>query len=359
MEQPARRNSRPIEREIQSHSTGDQSRQRFKRPRKAITRSDDTLAISTSQEHHAQALFVSHDQATLLRRVEDESLQIQVTPDGILVRGDSIEAVQRFEQHLKLIAGSSSNGERAQAVFYLKHAKVNDANRLLQQVLVEESASDDSLVSMSMSSNMSAVGGHWSFSDATVIPDERLNRIFAFGSRNDLERIESHLEIIDREDSIAELKTHGMPRAVILQHARAEAVERVIRDAYAGRIAANASERADTARASQQDRSTDNNARSEREQDPPSKPQETPPASDETKMTLAVDSEANAIVITAPNQLAEQVESLAQRIDRESVKTVKVVSVKGFNSGLVHQALQQVFGDRIRSGGSGSASSRR
>lgn len=342
--------SQPVEREIRSAPTKNDPSQSRRDPVPTMTQLDDVFGERQPHGLHNQTVLTSLTEPTSRSGREDDSIQIQVTPSGILIRGDSKDAVQRTEQHLKLIASAADGPKRSQAVFYLKHAKVIDANRLLQQVLAEESSWDDSLSTLSTNVGVSEIGGSWSFNSATVVPDSRLNRIFAFGRRDDLDRIESHLEIIDREDSITELKTHGTPRVVILQHARAEDVAAVIRDAYSGRIASSAKERAAAANAAKPDRSSDNNAKENASDDRKPKPQRKTTSSDETEMTLALDSASNAIVITAPNQLAQQVEALAKRIDRESEKTVKVLPLKGIQDGLVQQTLQQMFGDRIHSG---------
>ena len=72
---------------------------------------------------------------------------------------------------------------------------------------------------------------------------------------------------------------------------------------------------------------------------------------DEDKMTLAVDAQSNAIVVTAPSQLADEVQALAEGIDRESQQTVQVIPINGVQAIRIQESLKNLFGDRVHTGG--------
>ncbi|MEO2015522.1 MAG: secretin N-terminal domain-containing protein [Fuerstiella sp.] len=175
-------------------------------------------------------------------------IRVPLTPRGILIHSDDPDALKRFEEHLKLISGSNEESDRQLAVFYLKYAEIDDANALLRQLLSEDSLSASGspagLARLSLPQSMMDVTGGldnlWIYDSATVIPDKRLNRFFVYGSEANLTTIEDHLRVIDRENSIAQLNTHGTPRMITLYHARAEAVATIIRDTYTGRIVSTA-----------------------------------------------------------------------------------------------------------------------
>ena len=245
-------------------------------------------------------------------------------------------------------------------MFYLKHATVDEANTLLRQLLVQELAVGHSgltLARLSLPQDVIDVAGSidnlWNYETATVIPDERLNRFFVYGTQEDLAVIEQHLQVIDRENSIAQMNVHGTPRMIRLYHAKAEAVAEVIRDAYSGRIAATAKERsavaAEAARNRNQQRPADQEQRPAEAGD-----QRAPPApassGDEAKMTLAVDAQSNSLVVTAPSQLADEVENLAKALDDEGRQTVQVLSLNGARATRIQQSLERMFGDQIQMG---------
>jgi type II secretory pathway component GspD/PulD (secretin) len=287
----------------------------------------------------------------------------QVTPHGILIQSDNAEALNRFEQHLRLIAGPEGPGELRLAIFYLKHSAADEADRLLRRLLDAESASSasyptvlsnrgllGSLTNVGMSPE--GLGGAWSFATATIIADKRLNRMFVYGQEGDLAKVEHYLELVDRESSIADVRTHGTPRVIQLAHARAEKVAAVIRDAYAGRIGATAEERQQAAQQIQRQQQNPQDRRAD--QAPPQAP---PPVdtSEAPKMTLAINAAGNSLIVTAPSQLADEVERLALHLDRQAAQVVRVVALKGTDTVYLRDALSSLFGDRIQTSPSRAA----
>ena len=292
-------------------------------------------------------------------------ISVQQTPHGILVHSDDPEALKRFEAHVQMIAGPTSQMTRNLTIFYLKHSIVGDVNQLLQQLLDEEqfSASLSRLPGSSivaggrMQTVTDPLGldqdlGMWNAGTATVIPDKRLNRLFVYGSAQDLAVIEQHLKVIDREDSIAQIQTNGTPHVIRLNHARADDVATIIRDAYVGRIAATDKERqqiAAAARAQRQQRSS-----AERNQDSGLRNEQDAAVasidtSSQAKMTLAIDTQSNSLIVTAPKQLAAEVEELAHKLDEEGAQSVRVVSVRKTDTIDVHETLRNLFEAQIRS----------
>jgi type II secretory pathway component GspD/PulD (secretin) len=189
--------------------------------------------------------------------------------------------------------------------------------------------------------------GAWSFGAAAIIPDKRLNRMFVYGAERDLAKVQRHLEVIDRENSIADVQTHGTPRVIELRHANAEQVAAVIRDVYAGRIGATAEERRQTA---QQLLRQQANPQGRGEQVPPQPilPVVAADSSESARMTLAVDARANSLIVTAPSQLADEVQRLAMRIDEQSVQAVRVIGLKRTGAASVRDTLGKLLGDRVQ-----------
>ena len=292
-------------------------------------------------------------------------IRVQLTPSGILIHSDNADALKRFEKHLGLITGSNQGSDRKLAVFYLKHEKIKDANALLRELLADEARLPAGLGRLSLPQDVIDATGNldqsWRYDTATVIPDIRLNRFFVYGLQSDLAAIEEHLKVIDRESSIAPLKMHGTPRIVPLYHAKAEAVATVIRDTYSGRIASSAKERsAATSKKNQNQQrpSSVNQKESDIKSDGPLLSSNVAAKGDEDKMTLAVDIQSNSIVVTAPSQLADEVETLARAIDKDGQKTVQFVPLNDDQALRIQNSLNNLFGDRVRTGAVQSKSSK-
>lgn len=220
-------------------------------------------------------------------------------------------------------ANSAATSSRL-AVFYLEHTTATDADGLLRRLLAAESLSPWEKVAAKppgdsvRSSAADSFSAPWSFRSATIITDSRLNRIFAYGTAADLAQIEGHLRVVDRESSIAEVRVHGSPRIIRLLHADATEIAAVIRDAYSGRIAATAGERREAALMAQRPPSGG----------PPRDPAAAAAAllatpgdsSNQPRMTLATDTANNSLIVTAPVQLADEVERLAMTLDNQMQK---------------------------------------
>ena len=79
--------------------------------------------------------------------------------------------------------------------------------------------------------------------------------------------------------------------------------------------------------------------------------------SEESKMTIAVDTRSNALIVTAPDQLYQEVKDLVTQIDQSGMaqaEEVHVVSIKNANPEAVQKALAAIMGQTRSS----SASSR-
>jgi len=345
---------RPLEREIDSN--------RLDNPLKERSSGDLTLQETPSWLHVSNDAHEGGDRsADSVDTPHDTSgIRVQITPQGMLIRSDDPDALQRFAEHMQLITGAAKTAsDRRLQVFYLKHAKVDDANSLLRYLLSEDSFSGmgnpTRLSRLSLPQSMKDVPGGlddlWNYDSAAVIPDTRLNRFFVYGTDADLAKIEDHLQVIDRENSIARLNTHGTPRMIPLFHTDAEAVATLIRDTYSGRIASTAKERTATAAAARNSNPSQRNSGNQQTVGEPENGSATKNAAasgDEGKMTLAVDLQSNSIVVTAPSQLADEVEKLAQAIDKEGRQSVHVIPIKNMDRLQMQESLKALFGTPIR-----------
>ena len=313
----------------------------------------------------ARVNSVSTQRLTSTSKADSPVIRCQVTPQGLLLQSDDPEALDRFEQHLRSIAGPLDSVPSPPVVFYLQYTKADDALRLLADLLDGgETAMEGqagSLVNGYMSSSGSTFGSFVTSRDGlmtltaglslTVVADTRLNRLIAQGSMSEIQQIEAYLKIIDKDSSLADVKTYGQSHVIELFNTKAIAVAEVIRQAYAGRIVASkaggqpgqpgqqgAQQRPDT-------READSKGKK------PAAPKPAAPRNLEPQMTVAVHEPSNSLVVTAPEQLFQEVERLAKAIDNRGEQTVEVVAPA--NGAIFETLLQQVMLD-----GAGTSSRR-
>lgn len=285
------------------------------------------------------------------------AIRCQVTPRGLLMQSDDARALDRFEQHLRTIAGPLDSMPSPPIVFYLQYTRADDALRLLAELLDGgDSAMEGqigSLVNGYVSSTDSLLGSFVMSQDGmltmtagsmTVVADTRLNRLIAQGSTTDIEQIENYLQIIDKDNSIASVQTYGTSRVIELVNTKAAEVAAVIRDAYAGRVsgASDAQGQGQPGQqGGQQDSREAQKVDEKSKKQAPKKPSAAAARSMEPKMTVAVHEPSNSLVITAPEQLFKEVEQLARSIDFRGEQTVEVVTP--VNGAVFETLLQQVM----------------
>lgn len=186
----------------------------------------------------------------------EPAIRCQVTPRGLLLQSDDSNAVDRFEEHLRTIAGPADSIPSPPIVFYLKYTKAADAIRMLAELLDGGEAANEAeagtLVNGYVSSSLSDsfLGSFVTASDGTitmtsgsvtVVADPRLNRLITQGSAADIEQIEEYLLIIDKDNSITLVETYGTSHVIELVNTKASEVASALRDAFAGRVAAGSS----------------------------------------------------------------------------------------------------------------------
>lgn len=287
---------------------------------------------------------------------------IQMTPQGILIQSEDLEALNRFEEIFRTIAGPQDGPfGRQLAVFYLKYAMAEDANRLLAELMggkTSTSGSGGGLLNQVTSNvlgggllGLMAGGGGSSNSGATVVsigsttivPDPRLNRLIVQGTAADIANIEAHLRVIDKQGSITDVETRGIPHIVQLQYTTADEAARVIRDAYASRIEGNQQRNQNPQ--VELFRALANRGNQQQNQ------------SQEPKMTLAVDARSNSLVITAPEPLFREVAALIRILDQQGAQpteTYQVKTLKNTNGAVVSRMIGNLFaGQVITSGNNG------
>jgi hypothetical protein len=293
------------------------------------------------------------------------AIRCQVTTRGLLIQSDDVSALDKFEEHLRTIAGPVDTLPSPPVVYYLKYTKADAALRMLAELLDGGDAAKEgeagTLVNgyVSASSMSSFLGSFVTSRDGTttmtsgsitVVADPRLNRLIAQGTKSDIKLIESYLKILDKDNSIIEIETSGSTRVIELVNTRASEVADVIRQAFADRILVNSSANPQTAAgkgdpaAAQREAAAKAAAAKTASKDKkgaekaPAKSGKGAVVDTEPKMTLAVHDPSNSLIVTAPDALFDKVEKLARSIDTRGEQAIEVITPM---NGVVFEAVLQ------------------
>ncbi|MEM6364917.1 MAG: secretin N-terminal domain-containing protein, partial [Planctomycetota bacterium] len=302
-----------------------------------------------------QALWLSGNASS-----DEAMIRCQMTPRGLLIHSTDTEALDRFEDHLRTVAGPLDSIPAPPTIYYLKYTRAEDAIRMLAELIdggaIANEITSESLVNGVVSSSSGRFLGSilmsrdgtitLSAGTLTVVADPRLNRLISQGSAADLEAIEGYLSIIDKDTSLTSIETYGMSRLIELENSRASEVAEAIRQAFSTRLASGGANAASQAGGQNKDRPEGKDSR-DRDDDSKSdkadvkaRPKTT--AKDlEPKMTIAVHEQSNSLIVTAPEALFLEVQRLAESIDARAEEVVQIVVPS--NGVLLNSMLQQVL----------------
>lgn len=304
----------------------------------------DSLDVTDLRQVLASGNFVSASTEQVGTQ-DIPDINARVTPRGIVLESQDSAALANFEQHLRSVARLDTSAAVETVVYYLKYSTADDATRLLAELLdgasmAMQSASGASLVNGYVPGDLnSSLFGSYLRSDEdativtsgtlTVVADARLNRLICIGTDDDLSLLEQYLELIDKDESLTDIKTRGSAHVIELVNTKASDIADLVRDAYGDRVALSTQQKI-TARAqeaaSKQQRP---NERGEQKNNLQTSKNEEP------QMSLAVHERSNSIVVTAPDALFQEVEALIAQLDNKSEQQVEVLfypSVAGVSS---------------------------
>lgn len=269
---------------------------------------------------------------------DEPPIRCQLTSRGLLLESTDTDALDVMEDQLRSVIGPATATPSPPIVFYLKYTKPAEAITMLAELLDGgESAKEGTagtLVNASMSS-FSYLGSIVTSRDGTmtmsadsitVVADPRLNRLIAQGTREDIERIEDYLEIIDKETSITNVQVYGSSHVIELAHTNAAEIADVLRSAYAGRLADSKTGAASSKPAPPAARDSDNDKKTSKESKAAKPTGSAAALILEPKMTIAVHEASNSLIITAPDQLFGEVRELVDTLDRRSEQAMEVVA---------------------------------
>ena len=312
------------------------------------------------------------DQVDCVVSAETAPIQCQITPRGLLLQSSDPEALDRFEELVRVISGPTDVATTKPIMFYLQYMKADDALRMLTKLIdggeFAKESDAGTLVNGYMSAQSSFLSGSYlstaegtltlTSGAMTVVADTRLNRLIAQGPIADITMVEDYLRIIDKENGIADVLTHGHARVIELVNIKASEAADVIRQSFGSRVASNDK---DSGNGSNQASSRpSNDARSSKEDAQAQKlaamAKASQPKDLAPTMTVAVHEASNSLVVTAPERLLEEVQSLISLIDSRGEQAIEVIVPT--NVLAVEAALEGMLIETSRSRSSSSSRSR-
>jgi type II secretory pathway component GspD/PulD (secretin) len=286
-------------------------------------------------------------------------IRIEFTPSGVLISSEDTAALDQFEDILRTVAGPQAvTPGKNFTVYFLKHCRAEVARQLISDILGGSTSEGGggSLVG-DVAANLVGGGGGLlgallggggggdgsvttvqATGPVSIVADSRLNCLIVQALPVDAQLIEQLLKVIDREGSITDIQTAGKPHVIPVIYVQAEQVASIVREAYASRLATNAAQGggqpnpADFIRALRGGRGGRSG---------------TDVKSEEAKMTIAVDTRSNSLIVTAPEPLVEEVRQLVEMIDQGGAnlsEDVQIVSLKKANPESVQKALAAIMG---------------
>lgn len=298
---------------------------------------------------------------------EKSPIIVSVTPNGLVIASDDLDALDDFEALLQTLIGGSTLLSNEPTIFWLKYVKADQAASILNQVVNGASASGGGSLLGDVASNMlgdvgggllgaalgvGSGGGSVISGAASIVPDARLNALIVQASATDLNLIERLLPAIDREASPEEVLTEGRPKMIPVDYMDATEMANIVKAVFPNRIVAAASGQQQQRQPNPEDfiralrggggRSGGGRGGSNAEIEP-------------AKMTIGVDARSNSLIVAAPEPLFREVETLVKQIDQKGIESMSdsldVVTFKRVNSSVVHSALSSILGGQMKSSG--------
>ena len=257
---------------------------------------------------------------------------VQFTPAGMVVASEDVEALNAFEALMDSIASPSAMQSDLPTIFWLKYVKADITAELISSVLGGAESSISSAVDTVTGGGFSGMlgllgggggGGGGASSSAksiltptgsvSIVPDMRLNALIVQANEIDLQMIELILEKIDIQESPEDVETTAKPALIPVIYQDANDVATVIKSVFGERIAgAQSSGGGGGGRGGGGDQPSPQDfiaalrggGRGGRGGDTP--------ASEPSKISVAVDTKSNSLVVIATPQDFSEIRALVK-----------------------------------------------
>lgn len=314
-------------------------------------------------------------QPTLPQSKLGSDIIIQMTPQGMVIASDDLDALAEFEELMGMIADSVATSEQKPTVYWLKYIEATVASELLNSILSGAGSSGGGGLGDMAGSMLGEIGGGMlggllglggggggggdtpvltTTGTVSIVPDARLNALIIQANPIDLLTVESILQVIDREESPEDVQTRPKPQVIPVIYQDANEVATIVKGVYSERIAGAQGQ---NRQPSPQDlinalRGGGRGGRGGGSQNENNKP---------VPISISVDSRSNSLIVAAPPQDFEDIRELVEVIDQsgmESEEDVVVIPIKGnINPTVVQNAISAILGPQAKTASSQNTSS--
>jgi len=315
---------------------------------------------------------------------------VQFTPAGMIIASDDTAALDAFQSLMDSVASPSALASDLPTIIWLKYIKADVAAELISSVLGGADSSISSAVDsvagglgggmLGLLGGLGGLGGGGGDASASksvltstgsvnIVPDARLNALIVQANAIDLQMIELILEKVDIAESPEDIEIAAKPELIPVIYQEATDVANIVKSLLGDRIAGaqSAGARGGGGQPSPQDfiaalRGGGRGGRGGAGGDAG--------ASERSKISVAVDTKSNSLVVVATPQDFKEIEELVRKLDQSSMvneETIMTYSTNGsVNPDVMKLALESILGtqasstsDGAKSGSSTPASSQR
>ncbi len=280
-------------------------------------------------------------------------------PGGTLIASDDVEALDQLEELLGIVAGKSTTTGREYAVFYLKYSKASTIAEVLAAIFGGRTGGNDRGLIGEMASsalgNMGGAlmgdllmgggssGGVFTSANVDIVPDARLNALIVHAKPADLDTIEQLLKVLDQQSGPEDVEAEAEARLIPVYNAPAQQIANIVQQLYQDRMTGPGAVMSpqDMMRMLKGGPNTEQSIQ---------------------KMSVAVDSDNNNLIVRAPDPLFEEVSLLVERLDQSMAiepDITKLVPLKHTNTAAVKNALTSILPNASSSTATNSREGRR
>ncbi|MDF1841165.1 MAG: secretin N-terminal domain-containing protein [Rubripirellula sp.] len=317
------------------------------------------------------------DSSSIRLNVEGADIVVQMTPAGMLIASEDTEALDAFQSLLESLATPSGVASDLPTIIWLKYIKADVASELIAKVL----GGGESSISSAVESVAGGLGGGMlgllggfgggggestgaqsiltSSGSVNIVPDPRLNALIIQANPVDMQMIELILEKIDIQESPEDVETVAKPALIPVIYQDASDVATVVKSVFADRVTGGEASRGGGGRGGQPSPEDFINAlrgRGGRGGGGGGGSATSEPA----KISIAVDTKSNSLVVTATPQDFKEVRELVEALDYSSQPSEEVVEIAPLrgdvNPEVIKLALESILGQQTGSTKEASAS---
>ncbi|HBV64616.1 MAG TPA: general secretion pathway protein, partial [Rhodopirellula sp.] len=298
---------------------------------------------------------------------------VQFTPAGMIIASDDTAALDAFQSLMDSVAAPSALASDLPTIIWLKYIKADVAAELISSVLGGAESSVSSVVDsvagglgggmLGLLGGLGGLGGGGGETSASksvltstgsvnIVPDARLNALIVQANAVDLQMIELILEKVDIAESPEDIEIASKPELIPVIYQEATDVANIVKSLLGDRIAGAQSSggRGGGGQPSPQEfiaalRGGGRGGRGGGGGDSG--------ASEPSKISVAVDTKSNSLVVIATPQDFKEIEELVRKLDQSSMvneETIMTYSTNGsVNPDVMKLALESILGTKASS----------